>query len=110
MSLNRYDKRTDANESSIIQAMQKIGAHVYRIAKPLDLLVTFRNRTLLMEVKTDKGKLTPVQEKFLATWPGEAHIVRTIDEAICALGSDPRVRIGTGLARFGQHYKFARKG
>ena len=110
MSLNRWDKRTDANERDIIRAMERIGAKIYRIAKPLDLLVTFRQRTLLMECKTDKGVLTKAQEDFLASWPGEAHIVRSVDEAITALGSGPqKVRIGAHTAPFSQHYAFRRK-
>ena len=110
MSLNRWDKRTDANERDIIRAMERIGAKIYRIAKPLDLLVTFRQRTLLMEVKTDKGTLTKAQEDFLSAWPGEAHIVRSVDEAITALGSGPqKVRMGAHTAPFSQHYAFRRK-
>ena len=110
MSINRWDKRTDANERDIIRAMEKIGAKIYRVAKPLDLLVTFRQRTLLMEVKTEDGKLTKVQEDFLAIWPGEVHIVRSIDEAITALGNGPqKVRIGAHVAPFSQHYAFRRK-
>ena len=109
MSLNRWDKRTDSNERDIIRAMERLGAKIYRIAKPLDLLVCFHKRTLLMEVKTDKGKLTPAQEQFLASWPGEAVIVHTVDEAIRALGAGPtKVRIGAHIAPFSQHYAFRR--
>jgi len=54
--------------------------------------------------------LTKAQEDFLATWPGEAHIVRSVDEAITALGSGPqKVRIGAHIAPFSQHYAFRRK-
>jgi hypothetical protein len=35
-----------------------------------------------MEVKKEKGKLTPEQVKFHENWKGEIHIVRTVDEAI----------------------------
>lgn len=85
MSLNRHATRTDANEKEIIRALEKIGAHVYRIKKPLDLLVCYRGWTGLLEVKTDKGVLTMQQKQFLAAWPGYARIVSSVSEAIDAV-------------------------
>ena len=110
MSLNRWDKRTDANQKEIIEAMERLTAQVEVIHKPLDLLVNFRGRTLLIEVKTEDGVLSPAQKKFWDKWRGEKHIVRSIDEAITALGSGPqKVRIGAHVAPFSQHYAFRRK-
>lgn len=85
MSINRYAARSDKNEKEIIRALEKVGAHVYRIKKPLDLLVCYRGKTMLLEVKTDKGRLTPVQTEFLKVWPGDVYIARSIEDAIKAV-------------------------
>jgi len=51
-----------------------------------DILAGFRGRNVLLEIKTAHGRLTEDEEEFLATWQGEAHIVRSIDEALHAIG------------------------
>jgi hypothetical protein len=55
MSLSRIAKRRDANEADIMQALELCGAYVVRLDTPCDLLVGFRSRWWLLEVK-DGGK------------------------------------------------------
>ncbi len=81
----RHAARTDDNQPAVVDALRAIGAKVIYIKLPLDLLVWFRGRTLLVEVKDDDGRLTKQQVEFLATWPGEAHVVRGPEEAITAV-------------------------
>ena len=81
----RHAARTDASQVEIIKALRKIGAAVYVIGLPLDLLVSFRKRTMLIEVKVEGGTYTKQQEKFMAEWPGEVHTVRTPEEAVAAV-------------------------
>lgn len=79
MSLNRHAKRRDANEPEIIQLFQTLGASVYRVDQPTDLIVGYKGRNALVEVKTAKGKLKPKQAIFFDDWKGQKAIVR--DEA-----------------------------
>jgi Holliday junction resolvase len=85
VSLNRYAKRRDANEKQIVDALQAVGASVVRLDKPLDLLVGINGRCYIIEVKTEKGRLTKDQKKFIALWRGQYAIVTNVDEAIEAI-------------------------
>ena len=87
----RRAAKTDATQAPIVAALRLIGAKVYYIKEPVDLLVGFRKRNILMEVKNGDGKdaLTKAQVEFIATWPGELHVVRNVNEALVAvLGKD----------------------
>lgn len=81
MGLNRYAKRRDANEPEIIKALEKIGCSILQV-DPVDLIVGYRGKNFLLEVKTVKGKLEPSQVVLLETWRGQYRIVRTPEEAI----------------------------
>lgn len=78
----------DINEPEIVEALRKAGAYVHIIRDPLDLLVGFRGKTFLLEVKQPKvGRLTPKQKDFFRDWPNDnAVIVKTIEEALSAVG------------------------
>ena len=83
----RTAARIDANQPAIVKALEAIGAKVVYIKKPLDLLVGFRKRNILLEVKNKEGfdRETKDQVAFIATWPGELHIVYTPEEAVAAV-------------------------
>ena len=80
-------RKVDENQAEIMAALRKVGASVYVIEEPVDLLVGFRRRTIAMEVKNPKKswKLTPQQEVFFRDFKGEAYIVESVDQAILAL-------------------------
>lgn len=86
----RIASRRDANERRVIDALRACGAYVKQIndAGAFDLLVYYRGRTLLLEVKDgDKPPsaraLTPAEAKFHAEWPGQnLHIVNSEQEAL----------------------------
>ena len=78
----KYAQRVDVNQSEIVDALEKIGCTVEVIGRPLDLLVGYRKRNFLIEVKAEKGKHTPAQKLFFETWKGQFRTVRTIDEAL----------------------------
>ena len=101
MSLARYSNQRDGNEKNIVDAMQSVGASVYRLDQPCDLLVGYRGKNYLIEVKLPLGprggaahsKLNDVQEEFAATWRGQFEIVRSPEDAIEAItGSVIRTR------------------
>jgi len=62
----RTAARRDANERAIIQEFNGRGAVCYPVSAPglPDLLVGFRGRWGLVEVKSKRGKLEPLQVLF----------------------------------------------
>lgn len=84
MSLNRHAKKRDDNESEIVKALEKLGAKVHRIDQPVDLLVDFRRRWYLVEVKNAEGRdrLTDAQEELMRTAQAPVFVVRTALEAV----------------------------
>jgi hypothetical protein len=74
-------RKTDANQSSIVSALRQVGASVVDLSAVgrgvPDLLVGFRGRTYLLEVKNKLGRnrLTADQDVFLAWWHGVPPII-----------------------------------
>jgi hypothetical protein len=83
----RRAAKPDANQHALVEALKKIGAKCFYIKEPVDLLVGYRGRNLLLEVKNREGKnrITKAQAEFLATWPGDVQVVWSVEEAISAV-------------------------
>jgi hypothetical protein len=102
-----HTKCRDKNEPAIVQALLDIGACVTRLddAGVPDLLVGYKGRTFLLEVKFPhrangksvkrdciggRGELTSAQVKWWDTWTGTpASVVHTEAEALAAIGATP---------------------
>ena len=85
MKRKSYAKRRDENEPEIVKALEGIGAKVIRL-DIVDLLVNYKGKIYLLEVKTPEGKLTKKQRELLDDkWP--VHIVRDIGGAFLAVGA-----------------------
>ena len=89
--------RVDRNQPEIVDALRKSGATVVSLARigdgcP-DLLVGYRGRTLLLEVKDNqaipsKRLLTEDELRFQSAWCGEnVRNVGSIEEALKAIKS-----------------------
>jgi hypothetical protein len=80
MSLSRRNPRRDANEPAIVQALEAVGAEVWKLSGTglPDLLVRFRGVLYAPEIKTRHGKLRASQGAF-PVW-------RTVDDALTAIG------------------------
>jgi len=99
MGLSRWANTRDGNEKPIVSALRKIGASVYRLDKPCDLLVGYRGRNFLLEVKlplgprggTTHSHLNDWQKDFDRTWRGQFAVVRSPEEAIAlvSFSDDP---------------------
>jgi hypothetical protein len=90
----RTASRVDANQASIVRTLRAVGAsvlHVHQLKNCFDILVGYRGRTFLMEIKTsEKEKLTPGEEEFMRTWRGSPyHIVYSSDQAIRIITTAP---------------------
>lgn len=81
-------RKRDANERPIVDALRKVGALVIRISEKgaPDLLVLYRQRVFLIEVKAPKGRATLAQDKTSEQgWP--VVTARTEDAALRAVGA-----------------------
>ena len=79
-------RRIDKNQKEIVEALKSVGCSVLTLADKgkgvPDLLVGHRGQNYLVEVKSEKGKLTEDQEKFFNLWHGAVMIFRSAEEAI----------------------------
>lgn len=81
----RTAARIDANQHELVQALRKVGAKCFYIKEPVDLVVGFRGRSILLEIKRPGKPMTVAQKDFVDTWPGEVHVVYSVHEAISAV-------------------------
>ena len=92
----RRAAKVDDIQREIVAALRTCGATVLNLSRVgegcPDLLVGFRGHNVLIEVKRPRAKgqragtTTPAQDDFLAGWRGRAVVVRTVDEALRAVG------------------------
>jgi len=83
----KYGKKVDANQLEIVQALEAIGCDVLELGWPLDLLVGYRMRNILIEIKDpakalSERQLTDWQKEFFREWRGQRGKAETVDEAI----------------------------
>ena len=65
MTHRSYNQR-DANQAEIVAALRERGAYVVEIEHPLDLLVGYDSRWVLVEVKDGpKARIRPSQQAFV---------------------------------------------
>jgi len=51
-----------------------------------DILLGYKGKNVLLEIKRAKGKLNDQQQEFKDEWRGELCVVRSVDEALLVLG------------------------
>ena len=84
--------QADANQAEIVSALRAAGAVVVWVKGVVqpgipDLLVGFKGRTYLLEVKGPRGRLKPEQVKFREDWTGDVAVtVTTVAEALAVVG------------------------
>lgn len=91
----RRAARTDANQTAIVKALRSVGASVQVLSAVgegvPDLLAGRRGVNYLLEVKDgakplSAQKLTEAQEAWHQGWAGEVRTVRSVAEALRAVG------------------------
>ena len=84
-----YARRVDGNHAEIVKALRKVGGRVLDLSRVgggcPDLLVAFRGRNVLLEVKQPGESPNKAQVEFIAMWGGELHVVRSPQEAVNAV-------------------------
>ena len=78
--------RADNNQKEIVDALRGIGASVLVLSQVgggcPDLLVGYRGKEYLLEIKAKNGDLSDSQKEFFDNWQGRPYIVRSVDEAL----------------------------
>lgn len=97
MSVGSHRRRVDQNHAAIVDTFRRLGWSVQSLAAVgkgcPDLLVAKRGHTLVVEVKTAKGKLNAEQRAWVDGWQAAVFILQSPDDVV-------RLdRYGDGLAR-----------
>lgn len=95
----RRAARIDPNHVEIVLALRAAGVSVQTLAREgngvPDLLCGWRGANFLLEVKPPTGpkggesraKLNPRQRQWHAAWRGRVHVVRSVEDALEAIGA-----------------------
>jgi hypothetical protein len=85
----KMPKRVDANQLEIVAALRQFGASVQILSSVghgcPDLLVAFRGKNYVMEVKMPGGKLTKDEYEWHHEWHGDHYVVHSVEEAIAVI-------------------------
>jgi hypothetical protein len=85
MVMPRYRASVDQNQKQIKDALEAIGCDVWVIGRPVDLLVGYRKRNFLVEVKREGAKPRKdqqEQQEWIKNWRGQVRVVTSPEEAI----------------------------
>lgn len=85
--------RVDSNHAEIVKALRRVGCVVWDTSHEgsgAPDLVVMRPangfKVYLIEIKSEKGELNKLQEKFRSEWWGQVSVVRSVDEALKVVG------------------------
>ena len=85
----RRASRTDSTQAVIVQALRAIGCWVrpcHQVGDGFpDLVIWHRGRFVLMECKSPGEKINKIQAEFIASCPGEIHVVHSAEQAVKAV-------------------------
>ncbi len=69
----------DKNQTQLVQIFRQFGAsvlHLHQVGEGCpDLLIGYRGKNFLVEIKTAKGKLRDSQTEFIRKWRGKPPVV-----------------------------------
>jgi len=87
-------RRTDSNQTEIVEALRSVGASVYvtsHVGKGFpDLVVGFQRVNYLMEIKDgaksqSQTKLSKSEQLFHDSWRGKVHVVKSVYDAFMVI-------------------------
>ena len=88
-------RRVDKNQTEIVKVLKQLGCSVVSLADKghgcPDLLVGFRGKNYLVEIKNGNGKVTEDQQRFFNLWKGSVMIMRTVDDVTNFFGKSAQV-------------------
>ena len=87
----RRAAKVDANQPAIVTALRKAGATVQQLKgvgdSCPDLLIGYRTRNFLLEIKQPGEQLRPGQRKWIDVWRGQACVAYSAEEALRIIGA-----------------------
>lgn len=82
----RRKARVDSNQREIVEFARSHGctvAHLHTLGRGIpDLLIGYRGRNYLIEVKGEKKLLTEDEQNFFSKWRGDAAVVATKEDLV----------------------------
>jgi len=85
----RRAAKIDANQTEIVEAFRRLGCSVLDLSRVgqgcPDLLICGPVGTMLVEVKTAKGRATRDQVTFWRQWKGQIAVVRSVDDVMSVM-------------------------
>ena len=79
-------KKVDSNQTRVVKALRELGAtvqHLHEVGKGCpDIVVGYKNRNYLLEIKDGEKKLTPDQVIWHYDWRGQVEVVTSPEHAI----------------------------
>jgi len=89
MKLRAHNAKRDANEKEIVGILERLGFSVFRLDKPLDLLLGRGGKNYLAEVKdgskapsAGKNRRTEDQKTFMRDWRGQHVVLSSVEETV----------------------------
>ncbi len=80
----RRAAKVDANQAEIVKALRSIGCsvqHLHSIGQGCpDILVGYRGRNFLFELKVGKGKLTEDEKAWALLWRGQVETANSFED------------------------------
>lgn len=87
----RLKSRVDKNQPEILNHLKNLGIKyraLHFVGKGFpDLIVGFRGKNYLFEIKSKNGEKTKKEEEFFSSWDGQVKEVRHIDEILKEIGA-----------------------
>jgi hypothetical protein len=86
-----WNRKRDASEPAVVDALEQCGWSVLRISvtNGPDLVVSRAGRTAVVEVKTGKAKLKAGQTAWRDRWAGAVAVLRSVDDVIAWNRGEP---------------------
>jgi len=82
--------KVDGNQKSIVAALRAAGAtvqHLHKVGEGCpNILAGFRSENYILEIKQESGKVNKLQKEWHDNWRGHVFVVRSVDEALDAIG------------------------
>jgi hypothetical protein len=83
---HRGARRKDRNQADLVRQLRQIpGAAVIVWDEAGDLILGYRGRNYLLEVKAPGGRPTDSQKTLLADWPGQFDLVYSLDDVLAII-------------------------
>jgi hypothetical protein len=82
----RWAAKVDNTHKAVVEALRAYGWRVKDCSRVggdfPDLVIAKAGRTILVEVKSGRGKLSDGQHQFLMDWPGETWVVWNLNDVV----------------------------